>query len=110
MPRKKKIMIEDDSHLPMKERIMRRLEKLIGYQFTVRNYYELEDKLYEVLDFCGEIEGSIEQTDLGDTLYLEMVCNDKLYSVLLPLGYFIEDVGEVDEEEDLHYLEEWTSG
>jgi hypothetical protein len=109
MPRRKKIIMEDDSHLPIKERITKRLEKLIGYQFTVSNYYDLEDKLCEVLDFCEElVETSIEQTDLGDILYVEIVCNNKLYSVLLPLGYFIEDVGEV-EEEDLD-IEEWTSG
>ena len=105
------MIVEDDSHLPIKERITKRLEKLIGYSFSTYNYYDLEDKLFEVLDFCEDVVSSVEQTDLGDTLYVEIICNGKLYSVLLPLGYFIEDVGEVDEEEDLHYLkEEWTSG
>ncbi len=109
MPRKKKIMIEDDSHLPMKERIMRRLEKLIGYEFDT--HYKHLDKFYEVLgDICGEIEYSIEQTQLGDTLYLEMTCDNKIYSVLLPLNYIIADIGEIDEEEYPDDIEEWTSG
>jgi len=105
MPRRKKIITEDDSHLPMKERIMRRLEKLIGYEFSPLDRYFM-DKVYEVLDICGEIDYSIEQTQLGDTLYLEMTCDNKIYSVLLPLNYVIADIGEIDEEED---IEEWTS-
>ncbi len=101
-------MIEDDSHLPMKKRIEKRLEKLIGYEFDT--HYKHLDKFYEVLgDICGEIEYSIEQTQLGDTLYLEMTCDNKIYSVLLPLNYIITDVGEIDEIEDLSDIEEWTN-
>jgi len=105
MPRRKKTIIEDDSHLPMRKRIERRLEKLIGYEFTT--HYEHLDKIYEVLgDICEWIESSIEQTQMGDMLYLQMTCNNKIYDVLLPLNYIVADIGEIDEIEDLSDVEE----
>jgi hypothetical protein len=107
MPRKKKIITEDDSHLPMKERIRKRLEKLIGYELDTR--YEHIDKFYEVLDICEGIDYIIEQTELRDILYLEMVCDNKLYSATLPLNYIIADIGEINEIEDLD-TKEWASG
>ena len=105
MPRRKKMIVEDDSHLPIKERITKRLEKLIGYELDTR--YEHLDKFYEVLgDICGEIDYIIEQTELRDILYLEMTCDNKLYSVTLPLNYVIADIGEIDVIEDLSDIEE----
>jgi len=105
MPRRKKTIVEDDSYLPMKQRIMRRLEKLIGYEFNPMDRYFM-DRIYETLDICEEIDGSIEETERGDILYLEMTCNNKVYNVLLPLNYVIADFGEIDEMEEMNLIEE----
>ena len=105
MPRRKKTIVEDDSYLPMKQRIMRRLEKLIGYEFNPMDRYFM-DRIYETLDICEWIDSSIEQTEQGDMLYLQMTCNNKIYDVLLPLNYVVTDIGEIDEIEDLSDIEE----
>jgi hypothetical protein len=77
------------------ERIKKRLERLIGLEFSIDDIPNIRDKLYDALwDVCRDLnlEVTLEDTGEGDLLMVDINCSTKHYIAMLGLNYVVADI------------------
>jgi len=83
--------------LTPEEKIEKKLEKLVGFEFDYEEDLELEAKAYELLkDFCKDINVKIDIDEETLTAYIDIECpkSKRKYTAILALKFKIEAIAE----------------
>ena len=86
--------------LTPEEKIEKKLQKLVGFEFDYEEDLELEAKAYELLkEFCEDIDVKVDIDEETLTAYIDIECpkSKRKYTAILALKFKIESIAEASE-------------